>query len=106
MRITIMGAGSTVFTKAVLGDVMLTECLRECEIALYDIDGARLNESKLIVNKLNEKYNENRAKINTYLGVENRKDALGIGGSGKVFAAISDSASGDAQMEHPSLLPW
>ena len=76
MKITIMGAGSTVFTKAVLGDVMLTECLRECEIALYDIDGARLNESKLIVDKLNDKYNENRAKINTYLGVENRKDAL------------------------------
>ena len=76
MKITIMGAGSTVFTKAVLGDVMLTEALRECEIALYDIDGARLNESKLIVDKLNEKYNENRAKIATYLGVENRKDAL------------------------------
>lgn len=76
MKITIMGAGSTVFTKAVLGDVMLTEALRECEIALYDIDGNRLNESKLIVDKLNEKYNENRAKISTYLGVENRKDAL------------------------------
>ncbi|MBQ1934800.1 MAG: alpha-glucosidase/alpha-galactosidase, partial [Clostridia bacterium] len=76
MKITIMGAGSTVFTKAVLGDVMLTECLRECEIALYDIDGNRLNESKLIVDKLNDKYNENRARISTYLGVENRKDAL------------------------------
>ena len=76
MKITIMGAGSTVFTKAVIGDVMLTEALHECEIALYDIDGARLNESKLIVDKLNEKYNENRAKIGTYLGVENRKDAL------------------------------
>ena len=76
MKITIMGAGSTVFTKNVLGDVMCTECLKECEIALYDIDGARLNESKLIVDKLNEKYNENRAKIDTYLGVENRRDAL------------------------------
>ena len=39
MKITVMGAGSTVFTKNVLGDVMLTPALRECEIALYDIDG-------------------------------------------------------------------
>ncbi|MBQ8837627.1 MAG: alpha-glucosidase/alpha-galactosidase [Clostridia bacterium] len=76
MKITIMGAGSTVFTKAVTGDVMLTEALRECEIALYDIDGARLNESKLVVDKLNETYNESRANVSTYLGVENRKDAL------------------------------
>lgn len=76
MKITIMGAGSTVFTKALTGDIMLTEALHECEIALYDIDGARLDESKLVVDKLNEKYNENRASVKTYLGVENRKDAL------------------------------
>ncbi|MBQ9133893.1 MAG: alpha-glucosidase/alpha-galactosidase [Clostridia bacterium] len=76
MKITIMGAGSTVFTKNLLGDVMLTPVLRECEIALYDIDGDRLNESRLVVEALNAKYNENRAKVYTYLGVENRKDAL------------------------------
>ena len=76
MKITIMGAGSTVFTKNLLGDVMLTPALRECEIALYDIDGNRLNESKLVVDALNAKYNENRAAVSTYLGVENRKDAL------------------------------
>ena len=76
MKITIMGAGSTVFTKNLLGDVMLTPALCECEIALYDIDGARLNESKLVVDALNAKYNENRAAVHTYLGVENRKDAL------------------------------
>ena len=76
MKITIMGAGSTVFTKNLLGDVMLTPTLRECEIALYDIDGERLNESRLVVEALNAKYNEQRAKVHTYLGVENRKDAL------------------------------
>ena len=76
MKITIMGAGSTVFTKNLLGDVMLTPTLRECEIALYDIDGERLNESRLVVEALNAKYNEKRAKVHTYLGVENRKDAL------------------------------
>ena len=76
MKITIMGAGSTVFTKNVVGDVMLTPALCECEIALYDIDGDRLHESKLVVDALNAKYNENRAVVSTYLGVENRKDAL------------------------------
>ena len=33
-KITFMGAGSTVFAKNVLGDVMLTESLRNFEIAL------------------------------------------------------------------------
>ena len=76
MKITVMGAGSTVFTKNVLGDVMLTPSLCECEIALYDIDGERLEESRLVVEALNKKHNEGRARISTYLGVENRKDAL------------------------------
>ena len=38
-NITFMGAGSTVFAKNVLGDIMLTPALRECDIALYDIAG-------------------------------------------------------------------
>ena len=44
MKITFMGAGSTVFTKNLIGDIMLTPELCECEIALYDIDGKRLDE--------------------------------------------------------------
>ncbi|MDR1629720.1 MAG: alpha-glucosidase/alpha-galactosidase [Oscillospiraceae bacterium] len=76
MKITFMGAGSTVFAKNVLGDVMLTESLRECDIALYDIDAERLEESYIMVTALNRNINENRAKVNKYLGVENRKDAL------------------------------
>ncbi len=76
MKITFMGAGSTVFAKNVLGDVLLTPALRECEIALYDIDGDRLEESYAVIDALNKKYNEGRAIIGKYLGVENRKDAL------------------------------
>ena len=45
MKITFMGAGSTVFARAVIGDVMCSEILRDCEVALYDIDPVRLNES-------------------------------------------------------------
>ena len=77
MKITFMGAGSTVFAKNVLGDTLLTPALtEELEIALYDIDGARLSESKLVIDLLNKKYNGGKAKIYTYLGVENRKEAL------------------------------
>ena len=71
-----MGAGSTVFTKNVLGDVMYTPALKECEIALYDIDGDRLRESELVVKSLNDTLNEGKASVKTYLGVENRKEAL------------------------------
>ncbi len=76
MKITFMGAGSTVFVKNIMGDIFLSEPIRECEIALYDIDKTRLEESKIVVDALNNKYNEGRAKIGTYLGVGQRKDAL------------------------------
>lgn len=76
MKVTFMGAGSTVFAKNVLGDIMSTPALRECEIALYDIDGVRLEESYIMVTALNRNINESRAKVEKYLGVEKRKDAL------------------------------
>ena len=76
LKITFMGAGSTVFARNVLGDVMCTPALRECEIALYDIDATRLNESFQILSVINKNVNEGRAILKTYLGVENRKDAL------------------------------
>ena len=75
-KITFMGAGSTVFAKNVLGDAMMTPCLHDAEIALYDIDADRLDESYLLITTLNKNINEGRAKISKYLGVENRKDAL------------------------------
>ena len=76
MKITFMGAGSSVFAKNVLGDVLLCEALRECEIALYDIDGERLDQSYLMINTLNKNIGENKATVKKYLGVENRKEAL------------------------------
>ena len=76
LKITFLGAGSTVFARNVLGDVMCTPALRECEIALYDIDGQRLQESEQILQTINRNVNENRAVICSYLGEENRKDAL------------------------------
>lgn len=76
IKITFMGAGSTVFSKNVLGDSMLTPALCEAEIALYDINEERLEESFLLINRMNQSINEGRATIKKYLGVEQRKDAL------------------------------
>ena len=74
-KITFMGAGSTVFARNVIGDCMCTETLRDWEFALYDIDPVRLQESAAILSKMAQTLGVG-AKITTYLGVENRKDAL------------------------------
>lgn len=76
IKVTFIGAGSTIFAKNILGDIMLCESIRDAEFALYDIDGGRLEESKLVIDALNKKYNENRATVKCYLGVENRNAAL------------------------------
>lgn len=75
-KITFMGAGSTVFAKNVLGDSLQTDSLREFEIALYDIDPQRLEESYKMICALNKNTNNGKAKITKFLGVDNRKDAL------------------------------
>ena len=75
-KITFMGAGSTVFAKNVLCDAMLTPCLQDSVIALYDIDPERLEESELMLRAINANCNENRATIEAYCGVENRREAL------------------------------
>jgi len=75
-RIAFMGAGSTVFAKNILGDSMLSPALHDAEIALYDIDGTRLAESKIVLDTLNANINSGRARVSAHLGVENRKTAL------------------------------
>ncbi|MBQ3045570.1 MAG: alpha-glucosidase/alpha-galactosidase [Clostridia bacterium] len=76
IKITFMGAGSTVFARNVLGDCMCTPALRDGVIALYDIDEERLEDSYIILSAMNKNVNEGRAKIEKYCGVENRKEAL------------------------------
>ncbi len=75
-KITFMGAGSSVFAKNVLGDTMMTDSLRDSHIALYDIDAARLKESKLMLDTVNRNVNNGKAKITTHLGTAKRKEAL------------------------------
>jgi alpha-galactosidase len=75
-KITFMGAGSTIFAKAVLGDAMCVESLRDSHIALYDIDPKRLRESRQMLDVLNQNINAGRATITTHCGVASRKAAL------------------------------
>ena len=76
MKITFTGAGSTVFAKNVLGDVMLCDIFHDVEIALYDIDADRLEESYILIGAMNKTINEGRATVEKFLGVENRRAAL------------------------------
>jgi alpha-galactosidase len=51
-KITFLGAGSTVFARNVLGDVMQTPALQGYELALFDINQERLSESENILNSI------------------------------------------------------
>ena len=76
VKITFIGAGSTIFAKNVLGDIMLADVPEVAEIALYDIDSDRLSESHVLIEAINKKYCGGKNVIKTYCGVENRKEAL------------------------------
>ena len=76
VKIAFIGAGSTVFVKNVIGDCLLCDAMHNAEIALYDIDSARLAESEELILALNRSINENRATVKAYLGLENRRAAL------------------------------
>lgn len=71
-KITFMGAGSTIFAKNVLGDCMMSDILKESDIALYDIDLERLRDSENMLKNIN-KNNGEHARITAYT---DRKEAL------------------------------
>lgn len=76
IKITFMGAGSTIFAKNVIGDTMCCTPFHDAEFALYDIDSERLEESYIMIEALNKSINNGRAKIKKYLGVSERRNAL------------------------------
>ncbi len=51
-KITLIGAGSVVFTRNLLGDILSFDELKEVEIALMDIDEARLHTAKRVAEKV------------------------------------------------------
>jgi len=50
--ITFIGAGSTVFTRNIAGDILRRPALADAEIRLMDIDPRRLDESAIVVGRL------------------------------------------------------
>ena len=64
------------FAKNVLGDTMLCEALRDADIALYDIDPERLEESFDLISALNRDCNDGRAHIRSDSGEGQRRQAL------------------------------
>ncbi|WP_261304154.1 alpha-glucosidase/alpha-galactosidase [Paenibacillus andongensis] len=71
-KITFLGAGSTVFAKNVLGDCLHTPALQGFEIALFDIDHERLQDSANMLNNI-KKTSGSTSVIKAYT---DRKEAL------------------------------
>src|SRR5215211_995992 len=53
-KITFIGAGSTVFAKNLLGDILSYPELQESVISLHDIDETRLQTSQVVANRVAE----------------------------------------------------
>ena len=75
MKIAFMGAGSTVFARNVIGDCLCSEALRDSIFSLYDIDAERLEQSRVILEKMRETMG-GYGKNECYCGEENRRAAL------------------------------
>ena len=63
--ITFIGAGSTVFTKNIAGDILHRHALSDATIRLMDINPKRLEESEIVVGKLASTLGV-KAKVETY----------------------------------------
>src|SRR5690606_23518589 len=51
-KITFIGAGSTVFAKNLLGDILSFPELADSTISLFDIDAERLRTSEIVAQRL------------------------------------------------------
>jgi alpha-galactosidase len=65
-KITFLGAGSTVFAKNLLGDILSFPELAESTISLYDVNDKRLQETNVVAHRIAEKLGANPT-IETHL---------------------------------------
>lgn len=72
-KIVFIGAGSIIFVKNLIGDCLLTPCLRDSEFALLDIDREKLYLAEKMLQNLNQNVNGGRAEIKAYTS---QKEAL------------------------------
>ena len=87
MKITFLGAGSTVFAKNVLGDCILADNLPEFEIALLDIDSERLQESYVLICAIRDKYKP-AVTVKKYLATDEKQTEEAFAGANYVVNAI------------------
>ncbi len=52
IKLAFVGAGSTIFMKNIVGDMLHFDALRDARITLMDIDAERLAESALVVRRM------------------------------------------------------
>ncbi len=71
-KLTIIGAGSAVFTKNIVTDLLSLNSFKKVEIALHDIDPVRLKASHELLNLISKKLNAS-PKITSYT---NRRESL------------------------------
>ena len=50
-KITLVGAGSTVFAQNLLGDILSESALADAHVSLHDIDDRRLETSRVVAEK-------------------------------------------------------
>ena len=72
IKLTIIGAGSSVFTKNIVTDLLIIDSFKNINIALMDIDEGRLKTTYELINIVAEKLNA-KPTIETFT---NRKEAL------------------------------
>ena len=72
-KITFMGAGSCVFTRSLLGDILQFPELGESEIALMDIDQERLRVAEILAHKVAEALNV-KPRIGAYTDTKKALD--------------------------------
>jgi alpha-galactosidase len=63
--VTFIGAGSTVFTRNIAGDILSRPALRDATVRLMDIDPKRLEESAVVVGRLAQALGD-RATVETF----------------------------------------
>ena len=74
-KVCLIGAGSTVFMKNIVGDVLLNDMFADCTIALHDIDPERLATSNMVAQKIASSLNVSPTIIATEDRIEALRDA-------------------------------
>ncbi|MBO9127291.1 MULTISPECIES: alpha-glucosidase/alpha-galactosidase [unclassified Rhizobium] len=72
-KITLIGAGSTVFAQNILGDILSRPAFADCTISLHDIDADRLSTSEIVTRRICEALKLPKVRIE---GTMDRRAAL------------------------------